>query len=118
MTSHIAADEQRMIRMGIEEIRRITQQIFARLETLDRTDQRVVRTEQALCAIDRLSWSISWGPDSFGPPANVRAILEPLRTGDAEGPSRNYRISKPGVSARCLGSTTRHLTNEVRCVQS
>lgn len=75
MVSYITADEQRNIRSEIEEAQRILQRVFLHLKPLERTDDRVTRTEQAVSAIERLLWTMTSGPGRLGPAAKVRAIL-------------------------------------------
>lgn len=77
MISYIPADEQRAIRSEMEQAKRILQQVFLRLNPLDRADERVVRTEQVLSALERVLWTMTSGPGRLGPPVKVRAVLTP-----------------------------------------
>ena len=54
MISYITADEQRQIRSELESVQRMMQTVFSRLKPLDRSDERVTRTEMALAAIERV----------------------------------------------------------------
>ena len=75
MISYITADEQRTIRSEIEHARHLLEKVFLRLSLLERTDDRVTRTEQALSALERTLWTMTSGPGRLGPPAKVHAIL-------------------------------------------
>jgi hypothetical protein len=77
MISYITADEQKQIRLELEEVQGILQTVFARLRPLDRSDERVVRTEAALASIERVLWTMTSGPGRMGPAVPVRAILPP-----------------------------------------
>jgi len=75
MISYITADEQKQIRLELEEVRGILQTVFARLRPLDRSDERVIRTEAAIAGIERVLWTMTSGPGRLGPSVPVRAIL-------------------------------------------
>ncbi len=75
MISHIAGDNQRKIRSELEQAQRILHTICSRLKPLDRSDERVQRTEAALAAVERALWAMASGPDSIGPAAKIRAIV-------------------------------------------
>ena len=73
MTSYITMDEQRTIRSEVEHAMRITQQILWRLDPLERSDERISRTEQALAALERLLWTTTSGQGRGGPAVKARA---------------------------------------------
>ena len=92
MISYITADEQRQIRSELESVQRVMQTVFSRLKPLNRSDERVTRTESALAAIERLLWAMTSGPGRLGPSVPVQAILKPpasLNTRSIAAPMRN-----------------------------
>jgi hypothetical protein len=76
MISYIRADDQRKIRSELEEVQRIMQTVFSRLNPLERSDERVTRTEAALAAVERVLWTMTSGPGRLGPKFPVHAILK------------------------------------------
>ena len=84
-------DEQKTIRSEIEQAREIIQQVFLRLSRLDRTDERVMRTGQALSALERVSWTMTSDPGRLGPAAKPFAILIPPTTGLGSQPPADSR---------------------------
>jgi len=92
MISYITADEQRQIRSELESVQRMMQTVFSRLKPLDRSDERVTRTEMALAAIERVLWAMTSGPGRLGPSVPVQAILKlpaSLHTRLIAAPTRN-----------------------------
>lgn len=91
MNSYITADEQSKIRCEIEQIQRSTEEIFLRLNPLDRSDERIIRTEQLLSAVERLLCAMTSGPGRLGPAAMVRPILVPPAVREPEAAAVSNR---------------------------
>jgi|ERR1700761_994103 len=99
MISYITADDQRKIRSELEQARNILHKIFSRLKPLERSDERVTRTEAALASIERALWAMTSGPGRLGPAVRIDAILKvptpnPVRRAGATlfMPQRDHRI--------------------------
>lgn len=75
MNAHLSADEQRKIRTELDEIGRILEKILSRLAPLDRSDDRVSRTECVLASLKRLSWSMSNGKGRLPFPVKIESVL-------------------------------------------
>lgn len=75
MNAHLSADEQRKIRTELDEIGRILEKILSRLAPLERSDDRVSRTECVLASLKRLSWSMSNGKGRLPFPVKIESVL-------------------------------------------
>ncbi len=91
MISYITADDQRKIRSELEKAKHILHTIFSKLNPLDRSDERVRRTEAALAAIERALWAMTSGPGRLGPAVRIHAILKV--------PAPLHSVSKDAESA-------------------
>ena len=75
MICNILADDQRTIRSDLEQIQRVMHGILAQMKHLDRTDERVRRSEAALASIERVLWAMTAGPGRLGPAVKIHSIL-------------------------------------------
>lgn len=85
MNCHLSADEQRKIRVELEEATRILERVLTRLSPLDPEDDRVWRAQCAMAALKRLSWSMGTGMGRLPMPVKIEAVLD---TAPTPGPAR------------------------------
>jgi hypothetical protein len=76
MKRRLSADEQRNIRVEIEDATRILERVLTRLSPLDPEDDRVERAQCAIAALKRLSWSMGTGMGRLPMPVKIEAVLD------------------------------------------
>jgi hypothetical protein len=91
MTSYITADDQRKIRSELAEIDAILQTILTRLTPLEKHDERVIRTQEVIAALQRLLWAMTSGPGRLGPAVKIEAILDSFLSSGALRVSDRHR---------------------------